>query len=38
MKRFVLVDGAKEQIGKIFEKEGIQKKEVAEHLGISPRT
>lgn len=36
MKRFVLADGAKEQIGKIFEKEGIQKKEVAERLGISP--
>lgn len=36
MKRFVLVDGAKEQIGEIFEKEGIQKKEVAERLGISP--
>lgn len=36
MKRFVLVDGAKEQIDKIFEKEGIQKKEVAELLDISP--
>lgn len=36
MKRFVLADGAKEQICKIFEKEGIQKKEVAERLGISP--
>lgn len=36
MKRFVLVDGAKEQIDEIFEKEGIQKKEVAERLGISP--
>lgn len=36
MKRFVLADGAKEKIGKIFEKEGIQKKEVAERLGISP--
>lgn len=35
MKRFVLVDGAKEEIEKIFEKEGIQKKEVAELLGIS---
>lgn len=35
MKRFVLADGAKEQIEKIFEKEGIQKKEVAEILGIS---
>lgn len=36
MKRFVLADGAKEQICKIFEKEEIQKKEVAERLGISP--
>ena len=36
MKRFVLVDGAKDEIDKIFEKEGIQKKEVAELLGISP--
>ena len=35
MKRFVLVDGAKESIDKIFEKEGIKKKEVAELLGIS---
>lgn len=35
MKRFVLADGAKEEINKIFEKEGIQKKEVAEILGIS---
>ena len=36
MERFVLADGAKEQIGKIFEKEGIQKKEVAELLDVSP--
>lgn len=36
MKRLVLADGAKEKIGKIFEKDGIQKKEVAERLGISP--
>lgn len=36
MKRFVLADGAKEQIEKIFEKEGIQKKEVAELLDASP--
>ena len=36
MKRFVLVDGAKDEIDKIFEKDGIQKKEVAELLGISP--
>lgn len=35
MKRFVLADGAKEQIDEIFEKEGIQKKEVAKILGIS---
>lgn len=36
MKRFVLADGAKEQIGKIFEKARVTKKEVAERLGISP--
>lgn len=36
MKRFVLVGGAKEQIDKIFEKEGVTKKEVAELLDVSP--
>ena len=35
MKRFVLVDGAKEQINKIFKKAGVTKKEVAELLGAS---
>lgn len=36
MKRFVLADGAKEQIGKIFEKARVTKKEVAELLDVSP--
>ena len=36
MKRFVLVDGAKEQIDKIFEKAMVTKKEVAELLDVSP--
>lgn len=36
MKRFVLVDGAKEQIEKIFEKAMVTKKEVAELLDVSP--
>lgn len=36
MKRFVLVDGAKEKIDKIFEKASVAKKEVAEFLDISP--
>lgn len=36
MKRFVLVDGAKEEIDKIFEKARVTKKEVAELLDISP--
>lgn len=38
MKRFVLVDGAKEQIEKIFEKAMVTKKEVAELLDVSPMT
>lgn len=36
MKRFVLVDGAKEQIDKIFEKAMVTKKEVAELLDVTP--
>lgn len=36
MKRFVLADGAKEEINKIFEKARVTKREVAERLGISP--
>ena len=36
MKRFVLVDGAKERIDKIFEKARVTKKEVAELLDVSP--
>lgn len=36
MKRFVLADGAKEEINKIFGKARVTKKEVAERLGISP--
>ena len=36
MKRFVLVDGAKEQIDKIFKKAMVTKKEVAELLDVSP--
>lgn len=36
MKRFVLVDGEKEQIDKIFEKAMVTKKEVAELLDVSP--
>lgn len=35
MKRFVLADGAKEEINKIFKKAGVTKKEVAELLGAS---
>lgn len=35
MKRFVLVDGAKDEIDKIFEKERVTKKEVAELLDVS---
>ena len=35
MKRFVLVDGAKESIDKIFEKARVTKKEVAELLDVS---
>lgn len=36
MKRFVLADGAKEEINKIFEKARVTKKEVAEILDVSP--
>lgn len=36
MKRFVLVDGAKDEIDKIFEKARVTKKEVAELLDTSP--
>ena len=36
MKRFVLVDGAKEEINKIFGKARATKKEVAELLDVSP--
>lgn len=36
MKRFVLADGAKEQVDKIFKKAGILRKEVAELLNTSP--
>lgn len=36
MKRFVLVDGAKDEIDKIFEKAMVTKKEVAELLDVSP--
>lgn len=36
MKRFVLADGAKEEIDKIFEKARVTKKEVAELLNVSP--
>lgn len=36
MKRFVLADGAKEEINKIFEKARVTKKEVAELLDVSP--
>lgn len=36
MKRFVLVDGAKGSIDKIFEKARVTKKEVAELLDVSP--
>ena len=38
MKRFVLVDGAKESIDKIFEKARVTKKEVAELLDVSEVT
>ena len=36
MKRFVLADGAKEEINKIFEKARVTKKEVAGLLDVSP--
>ena len=36
MKRFVLVNGAKDEIDKIFKKARVTKTEVAELLGISP--
>lgn len=36
MKRYVLADGAKEEINKIFEKARVTKKEVAELLDVSP--
>lgn len=36
MKRFVLADGAKEEISKIFGKARVTKKEVAELLDVSP--
>ena len=36
MKRFVLVDGAKDEIEKIFEKAMVTKKEAAELLDVSP--
>lgn len=36
MKRFVLADGAKEEINKIFGKAMVTKKEVAELLDVSP--
>lgn len=36
MKRFVLADGAKEEINKIFGKARVTKKEVAELLDVSP--
>lgn len=36
MKRFVLADGAKEEINKIFEKARVTKEEVAELLDVSP--
>lgn len=36
MKRFVLADGAKEEINKIFGKARVTKKEVAELLYVSP--
>ena len=35
MKRFVLVDGAKDEIDKIFEKARVTKKEVAELIDVS---
>lgn len=38
MKRFVLADGAKEEINKIFEKARVTKKEVAELLDVTPIT
>ena len=38
MKRFVLVDGAKDEIDKIFEKARVTKKKVAELLDVSPMT
>lgn len=38
MKRFVLVDGAKEQIEKIFEKAMVTKREVAGLLDVTPIT
>lgn len=36
MKRFVLADGAKEQIDKIFKKARVTKKEVAGLLSVTP--
>lgn len=38
MKRFVLADGAKEEINKIFEKARATKREVAELLDVTPIT
>ena len=38
MKRFVLADGAKEEINKIFEKARVTKREVAELLDVTPIT
>lgn len=38
MKRFVLADGAKEGINKIFEKAMVTKREVAELLDVTPIT
>jgi hypothetical protein len=38
MKRFVLADGAKEGINKIFEKARVTKREVAELLDVTPIT
>lgn len=38
MKRFVLADGAKEEINKIFEKARVTKMEVAELLDVTPMT
>ena len=38
MKRFVLADGAKEEINKIFEKARVTKREVAGLLDVTPMT